>query len=447
MTTSSSLTIGVDAVNGGQVVRVKERRRPGFVRKVFYAAIMLVLCATALLLPIERGFPIIRIGGLPFTLTLLVSFACFGLLFVESLGRIVWRVPKKYLLLQGLFLWIMVMAALIAPNVRSAFFVVLAYFATFVLNFLIFYYFFKQGCRYLFVGILCGVAALAAIVGVIEGLTQIYLPIYASWFLGFDPDTMLYAMTREQFRVLGTLGNPIVYAVAMVLTIPFAMELRNAIFRYGLALLLLVAAILAVTTTAVLMILILAVGYLVSTKRLLQKTAMIALAGIVFVFLVAPNLVSRFGDTIFVRLVAGDPTNIDARTYLLEVAWDQFTDEPSLTTLLIGFGLKSTTAENYGSIFSSGLGTIDNTYATVLIEMGLLGVGVYLILCMSILVGYRIYMLRSLHWWAILSLLAAGVAFTTIYYATFNLVWVASVATLAYYDHQRLLTSNRWEAA
>jgi len=441
------MTIGVNSVNGRRVVRAKDGTRPGFIRKFFYAAIMFFLCATALLLPIERGFPVIRIGGLPFTLTLLISLASFGLLFVESLGRIVWRVPKKYLLLQGLFLWVMVMAALVAPNVRSAFFVVLAYFATFVVNFLIFYYLFKQGCRNTFVRILCIVAALAALIGMVEGITRNYLSIYATWFLGFSPDSMIYAMTRDQFRVLGTLGNPIIYAVAMVLTIPFAMELRNPVIRYGVTLLLLAVSILAVTTTAVLMILILTVGYLITTKKFMQKTAMVALAGIVFVFLVAPNLVSRFGDTIFVRLIAGDPTNIDARTYLLGVAWDQFIDEPSLTTMLFGFGLKSTTGENYGSIFASGLGTIDNTYATLLIETGLLGIGVYLTLCISILVGFRRYMLRSLHWWAVLSLLAAGIAFTTIYYATFNLVWVASVATLAYYDHRRALTGTVWEAA
>jgi hypothetical protein len=42
-----------------------------------YAFVTIALCATHLLLPVERGFPPVRIAGLPFTVTILVTVAAF----------------------------------------------------------------------------------------------------------------------------------------------------------------------------------------------------------------------------------------------------------------------------------------------------------------------------------------------------------------------------------
>jgi Zn-dependent protease with chaperone function len=86
------------------------------------------------------------------------------------------------------------------------------------------------------------------------------------------------------------------------------------------------------------------------------------------------------------------------------------------------------------------LATLDNTYTTVFFESGALGLMAFLAVGSNVLVGHRWAIRKNLHWYSILSLLVAGFAFTTIYYATFNLIWVASVATLAFDTQGR---SNR----
>jgi len=408
-----------------------------------YATLSLVLCAVHLLLPIERGFPTIRILGLPFTVTILVTVAVFFILLVESKGAILWRMPKHYLPFQVVFVWLMVASALLSPTIKSAFFVVLSYFTVFILSFLEVRYLFQRNFRTAFVHILSMTAALAALIGLIEGFVGRPLSFYSSIYFSYAPESMAYGLTRADYRVFGTLGNPIVYATAMILSIPFALELRPAILKYGLVFMLLGAATLAVSTTAFLMATVVLAGYLVISRVRWTTILFLAVVSGVFMWLLMPILVQRFGQDALTRIVSGDPRNVTARQDMLELAWMDFTTDQTFASVLFGKGVKSTTIDEYASAYNRAVGTIDNTYATLLVETGVIGLATYLAMAFSILFPLRRFAFSSMHWYGVLSLFAAGIAFTTIYYSTFNFVWVASVATLVYLDGQRLSSTHR----
>ncbi len=129
------------------------------------------------------------------------------------------------------------------------------------------------------------------------------------------------------------------------------------------------------------------------------------------------------------RLVSGNPLNVQTRSDLLIWAVNYFSDLNDPLTILFGAGLKSTIS--LVSDLSLGTNTtLDNTYTTLLIETGLFGLLAYIYMACSILFSLRKYANKDLHWYSILAIFVAGVSFTTIYYSTFNLIWVASTAIL-----------------
>ena len=323
-------------------VRLQPTKQVG--RQVAYAVATLGLAAIYLLLPIERGFPVIRILGYPFTLTLLASVAAFGFVIVDSNGTLFYHLPRRYLPFQILVTLTLFISALIASNVQAGLFVVLSYFATFVLNFLVIDYLFQRGFRRAFVLLVCGVAVVAAAVGIVEGLFHSYVSVYADWFLGYDYAAMSYAMTRADFRVLGTLGNPILYAVAMTLTVPFAGEIRNRVMRYGLVAALFLASGLALSTTAVLVWFVFGLGFAVLSrhrKRLILLTIALASLGLGLRASLAGDDTVSF-DMAMLRLVGGNPDNTNIRQQLLNQTLESFRNERSVITILFGHGLKST---------------------------------------------------------------------------------------------------------
>jgi hypothetical protein len=402
--------------------------------------IAVVLCAVHLLLPIERGFPVLRIAGYPVTLTLLVSTLSMLVLFIDSNGRIIITFPKRYVPYQLLVAWIFLVSAFVSNDVEAGLFVVLSYFVTFVVDFLIVYYLFKRGLRRLFVAILCTTASIAALIGIVEAIFRYYLSFYKDWFLMYDYQAMQHAMTRSDFRVLGTLGNPIVYSVAMVLAFPFALEIRHRLLRSLVIVLLLAATIFAVSTTTLMMWLILLTGFWLTSGHKTRLTLFL----VAIVVILAIFLTLQFSQEVKGYLLPGwsrefalgnqtneQFLNLQVRYDLFFWSLARFWDGLSFVSLLFGYGLKSTIQ----AVKSLGLGrlsTLDSQYVTILFESGILGLVSFLAVGFNVLVGYRWAARRSLHWYSVLSLLIAGMVFTAIHYATFNFVWVASVAALAF---------------
>ena len=405
----------------------------------YLSVIITALCVVHLLLPIERGFPVLRIAGYPITLTLLISVLSMLVLLIESNGRIITSFPKRYVPYQLVVAWVFLVSAFVSRDVTAGLFVVLSYSATFILDFLIIYHLFKRGFRQQFVNILCVVISTAALIGIIEGVFRYYLPCYRTWFLMYNYQAMQYAMIRPDFRALGTLGNPIVYSAAMAMSFPFTLEIRHRLLRFLMAGLLLTATMLAVSTTTAIMWLVLLAGlFLISrrkTRLILSIIAMIALLAILLTLRFSKEamgyLVSGWSREFAFGDLANDQfLNIRIRRDLLLWTLTRFGGDLSFSSILFGYGLKSA-IQAVQALSLSRLSTFDNTYATILFESGILGLISFLAMAFNVLVGYRWAIRKSLHWYSILSLLMAGMAFMAVYYATFNFVWVASVAALA----------------
>lgn len=398
------------------------------------------LCIVHLLLPIERGFPVVRIGGYPITLTLLVSVLSFAILLIDSKGGIIASFPRKYVPHQLFVVWVLLIAALVSQDIEASVFVVFSYFATFILNFLIIYYLFKRGLRQQFVYLLCAVISVAALVGVVEGFFRYYLPFYRDWFLTHDYQAMQYGMIRSDFRALGTLGNPIIHAAALALAVPFALEIKQSLLRLMLICLLLLATIFAVSTTTMVMWLLLLVGFLLTSKRKIRFRVLFVALVIISVVLLLLNfteivpafVLSGWSREFSFGNQSGDQfKNIQVRIDLFFWTLARFGDDLNFVNLLFGRGLKST-IEMVQALGLGRLATLDNQYTTLLLESGVLGLFAYLMVILNTLIGHRWAIRKTLHWYAVLSLVMAGLAFTTIYYSTFNFVWVASIAVLAF---------------
>ncbi len=412
------------------------------VDRVWGRILIFVLCIVHLLLPIERGFPVIRIGGYPITLSMLVSIVIFAFLFVRSGGYIVWALPKVYVPYQIIVVWIFLISALISTDVEAGLFVVLLYFITFVVDFLIIRYLFQKGFRREFSVILCIVASVAALVGIIEGVFHYYLPFYRQAFLNYNYESISYAMIRSDFRALGTLGNPLIYSVALLLVVPFAMEIKSSLKKYLVVMLLILAFFFAVSTTALVMGVILFVGYYILSPhklRFVQVGLLAALAVMLWMLFISPSsdggessiFSSWAAEFAFGEYENPQIRNIQIRRYLATRSLEIFWSDKSFTSVLFGHGLKSS-IEAVSVLQLGSFNTFDNIYATLLFESGILGLGAYLLMGLNTLTSFRQRAKDNLHWYSVLGLFVAGISFTTIYYNTFNFVWVASVAALLF---------------
>ena len=407
-------------------------------RMRFYSAIFFILTAVHTLLPIERGFPVIRLAeGYPVTLTMLVSFLCFLCLVIESAGTIFQsRTPKGYLQWQSLFTSTLIVAAITSPAPRPAFFVVLNYFICFILNFFTLRYLFTQGNLKILLAIVCLVVSAAAVVGLMERLFGYYLPFYIDFFRNFDYAQMEYAMsqTGANFRVLGTLGNPILHAVVVSLALPFALSLTGPkgwwfrCFKWVSVVLLFISVLLAASMTGAAMIGFYILGMLASYARRIRVLTLIAcgLLGVVSAVWIASG---SLADTAapFQRALFGDKGNIQARLEMIDLGLSKVLNFDDIPALVTGRGLKTSselvmTDGVYGS-------TLDNVWLTIAYEAGIPAVVFYILLHIAVLYQLRRFMWTA-QWWAILGWYAAGSSFVTIYYATTNFLWVALVAWL-----------------
>lgn len=397
---------------------------------------IIVLCGVHLLLPIERGLPTVKIVGYPVTCSILSIWFFFALILVSSGGKVLRLISSKYVISQLLVVSIFSISAVISEDIIAACFVTLNYFTLFVLGFLVILYSFKNGLRQQFGNILCCVAAIASLVGIVEGLFRFYIPIYKILFLNYQYHESMYAMSRADFRAFGTLGNPLIYAVAMILCIPFALDLKRPFYRYGLVLLLLAAIGFAVSTTALVFLCIILIGvYATSKKKTYLLVKLFVFSAVVLILLYGTSksvgMVNLWkAEFDFVDSSNPQYLNIVIRYNLFKWAIDAFSkgDFPSL---LFGYGLKSSITE-VSKLGIGDINTLDNTFSALLFESGLMGLGAFLLMGVGILFRHRNGVKNSLHWYNVLGLVVAGFSFSTIFYSTFNLIWVASVATLAF---------------
>jgi hypothetical protein len=389
--------------------------------------VSIVLCGVYLLLPIERGFPLIRILGYPITLAMVTTFASFLILAILSKGRIF--IEGRYIPLQVLFVMTMLMSTMSGYDVQASLFVILNYSLTFIINFIILYNLFLNGYRRHFATVLCIAITIAAILCLLEGLFRIYLPFYFGFFQNFNYNAASYQLIRTDFRALGVLGNPIISSVALTLAIPFVLDLKSKI-KYIIIALIIAASLLTATRTILLIWAAYLLGLVIlsGTKRsmLFFIFPMMAL----LFFALPSDITGIISRPITNYLTRDQLGNVQIRQMLFGSSLTYFLGQQDLIIVLLGEGLKSGSLLAYAV---GGVSTLDNVYMTVLVETGLIGFCAFAICCIAAVFlypGKKASMI--MHWASILGWLLAGLSFVTIYYATFNLIWVASVALLVH---------------
>jgi hypothetical protein len=388
------------------------------------------MCAVHLLLPIERGFPVLRLGGVPLVLPFVVSVAAATYLFIESGGRLLSLFARSYAVGQILVVAVLCIASARAARPTAGLAIALFYMSTFVIDYVVLTYLFERGHRQAFVRIIVVVGVLAAAVGIIHGLLGIDLAFY---------DSLADDFRRQQGwgddvhrRAAGTLGNPIIYAVAMMLLIPFAYEVRSRMLSSVVIAACLTAAATTLSRTAVIIGLPLIFGVVSNSRP--RAAVLVLIGGLVWAGLVVTITTNGFADD---SITAAWTTRLSGReavensdlrqaTAQAVISWAFATTSP--VTLMFGEGL------NRGGELASGIGlrsdTIDNVFLDLLYETGFVGLVLFVGSYLHLLLGtWRRNQVRF-HWFALVAWLCAGVSFVSIFYSTFNFIIVASVATL-----------------
>jgi hypothetical protein len=356
---------------------------------------------------------------------MLASLGAFGVLFAESRGEILRLLSDRYVRFQLAISALFILSGLRSANVPYAMFRSLHYVVTFVVNYVVLAYLFRRGFRSPFVRVLIGVVAAASVIGVLEGIFKDPIAFYASLSSVDANGTPLVVAIG---RVAGTLGNPIVYATALALAVPFVCELSSGAIRLALFGLMLTASAFAASGTAVVIWLLWLLGVVQRASSLPRKVrgfTVLVLAVLAANSVLTSTPLGLGQESAVNSLLETKDTSISLRMELARMGWNHFMGQDVLG-LLLGGGLGSSAA----LILSQGWldwFTLDNAYITLLVESGLIGLLAYLSLCAFVLAKAPT---ASAHWYSVLALMVAGFGFVTFSYASFNLIWVASIATL-----------------
>lgn len=403
--------------------------------KAYVIVASALLCLSNLMLPVENGLPPFHIGPAPITLPVIAAGLAAVVLALQPRTRFLRTLHMPYCVLWSALLVYFLAASCLQGEFLVSLLSVGMMSMAFLINYMVIVCLFRLGGRDLFAKVLCVVAACATVPGIYEFVTGSRLPVYAEintlYWLSRNMSSGLRGSTYD-WRVTGTLGNPIVYSAAMMLCMPFACELKSKLSRRVLCGLLLFAAFSTLSRAAFLFAGSLLVGYVAIEKKKSVRVllAVILLAGVVLSgsdVVYDNTLTSRWQSRFHEETEAGDQGGVPARLSLIQTTVDACTADGPLGFLL-GKGFLS--SRQIGLAFSDVLETIDNAYVTILYENGLVGLIGYVALYGWLLYRSRSLAFHSYHWYSVLGFMLAGMSFVTYGFGTISFVAVASMAII-----------------
>ncbi len=399
--------------------------------RIVVHALLVILCISNMLLPIDWGFPCVSIGGLPFRWPLLLNIGILCWLLVSTHGKILHVTLHRYCLYQLPFICLLVINTAISTEFFTAANRTISNISAFSLNFIILYYFFTRGYRTIFVRIFCVTVAIAALIGVVEGMTSFRFPFYETWFAQFDP-TYIPVSQGGFWRVVGPLGNPILYSVGILLPLAFVMEIPSRLWRLLLVLLLSFAAFLTLSKTIVLIGIPIAFFLMYRSKTARWIGAVVC--GLVVVLLISKSLALDELELVTRWTSRLNNTESNTISFRVEAALSGLTVEKDIAPTLFGHGLMS--SYHLASKIDVTMMTLDNTFVSIFYDAGLIGLFCYLAGFGMMLWDTRHFAGRSAHWVIIVGLLCTGFAFDNYFYYTFNFSAAASIASLYWMRQQ-----------
>lgn len=396
------------------------------------------IVAFSILLPLDIGFPRPFIFGRTISWTLIVTVFVVLVFAVLSSGTLRVAFASSYCVAMTAFAMMMLQSALRAPSayVLTSIQATAAFFCIFVGDYAIFRFAILCRSRRVMARTITTASVAAAGVGIVGALAGATIAPYSGWYFdyfGISPDIAVIS------RALGTLNQPILFGTAMMLAIPFVIEISSKAIRYAALTIVLLAGVLTASRTILVLAFVFVVGSaLVNGARLFIRFAIALLLGLLIVqYVGVPSewqsdprvsfLMSRagIGNDVVARTAVD---NLQLRRAAAAMAIDQIAGESTDDVFSFGVGRGYTTAGILGSRINAQLATLDNTFVTLLYEEGLLGLLLFCTAFAVFLYESRAASRTSLHWYAALALLGTGVSFDFEAYTTFNVLAAASMA-------------------
>ena len=408
------------------------------------------------MLPLDRGFPTIPILGHPLSPAIAATMSVFVLFVIRSRGQVLQYLRDPYAIGQTAYSVVLVVSALRATAPLAALHWATLYISTFVLNYAVIRHV-LAGRAVTWFTVLVVIAALgAASVGIAQSVVGLQLPAYDAWFENYfrrPPENAALSTVRAS----GTMSNPILYCMLMLLAVPYALSIKAVAIRAVALWVILFAAGLSGSRTAVPVLMVFVAGAIAVWRwRVVRAWPAIA-AGLALLvwsvgWLVQPGQTSRAAfltERSVVPLVspadatapgaAPIPTpkslavqsgelGITLRIGAVTEAFREVSRNWTLVTWIVGRG--ALTSAEIGQRLQPWYNTVDNVFISVLYERGLLGLTLFISAFVAALYRARHLATSSIHWYAPLALGVGGLSFSWDAYSMFNILAVGSIALL-----------------
>jgi hypothetical protein len=358
-----------------------QRRREGLV----WFPISLLFFGAQLLLPVERGFTVMKLLGAPIYLPMIINVVGIVLLLFWFPKQTFMRsLSKPWVVLNLIFAAFCFFTSLLSTDWQTSLFYSYLWISNFVFSFLIVDLLFQKIKLKGLILVICTVAVFQIAIGILEGFFQIRLPIYELASVRYL-SSMGAVVSGERgnswdSRVLGSLGDPILFGTVLMLLIPFLVKVNQRFLRFVLIGVVSLLALMTLSRTVLLFFgCYLAVYFYRSSlsQRVIATVAL--LATFVVIFNVNNSLANEWSERFQEELLAPETGGVAMRESMAIQAIEDGVLNSDLWSVLCGHGFYS--SKEIGGQYLQVSTTIDDAYVTVLYENGLIGLILYLLIC------------------------------------------------------------------
>ena len=397
-----------------------------------------------LLFPLDLGFPALWIAGHPVNSAIVATFVALGVLALESRGAVLAFLREPYSIAQLLYCAFLIVSAFASASPPSAVHVALIFFCTFVLNYVVFRYVTRAyGVHWLSMVVVC-VGLLAVAVGIVRGRFPWLLPMYNAWFVQqFRYEAPDYSVITA--RAAGTMNNPILYGLLMVLVIPYIFDIKHTALRVVAMAGVITAAGMSGSRTILVGLVFLLGAAAVYRWRMIRVATVTAVVLLLLLVPFASFLINDDARVDFLlqraglrpeanEMVSAAAYNFNLRRDVLAAGFREIDEEWGPLTWIIGRGYNH--SATVGQRVVPWYTTVDNVYLTQLLERGLVGLALFLGAFLTFLVRTPHAARTTLHWYSPLALALAGFSFSWGTYSTFNILVSGSMAMAMWHEER-----------
>lgn len=424
-------------------VIILSSRSPEFVPQSPLRAIWLLLAfmfwGIQLLLPVERGLPELRIFGAPLYIPLILNFIGFIIVFFSYPGWVVQQFSRPWLLLNSIFILWCGATSIFLVGWQLASFYSFFWASNYLMLYVIISVFYEKIGKSGIIFTTAMIIVIQIVIGALEAFADYKLPLFELARLNYMINMGAHVLgprgTAWDLRVMGTLGDPILFGIGLVIAIPFLGQIQN---KWTRGFLIITASLIAIMTLSRSIFLFLLLYIIWLFLFSVKKTKIIlALTGCLFAGLIlitdnpiTANWSRRISDE------AGSPSSggIALRAEMNKSAISEVFIGSVDGEFIWGKGFYS--SKELGAKYQEVSTTIDNSYLTILYENGMIGLMIYLLICIIPIVNHK-NKIHSIEFWAYLGVLIMGFSFVGFRVMSINVHIISLIIALNYINNQK----------